>query len=228
MNDTCALSGEFGFPSASPSVTVDAAGVLLRAIPSMGFLVVWALFEAWSARRAGHLRCFRATSVLLVGGLATAGVGWIVWRFFEVLECDGVVETAAWRIVAVAAVVFANLILLLGVGLRYPRLSIATLLSMAGAVLFADWALRGGVVLAPSIDAAPTVALQQLLLTNAVVMLSHLPGRRHRRPTTRATVVPRKTEEKRRDHSLVVDALSTRAPREDHVDARTPAWSWFA
>lgn len=245
LNTSC-LREELGFtvPLGLPSGAYSPTDVLLSALPMLAVLAVWIVFEAWAAWRSGHRWCFRAAS-LLVGVVSTAGIGLTTWRLFDILACYGVLD-AAWRVIATAVVVITCLLLVAALGVRYPRGAVLSFLLLAGVSVFAGWALHGGVVGVEGIGAAPLLAVQQLLCTNAIVALAQLPGHRRRRvagvSSTRARgLVQSRPASSRRASSqapatggdLVADPLATRTPRggvaPDPQCTQPPdRWTWFS
>ena len=240
-NTSVCLRDTLALPAGSPAQegAYDASDVLLRALPTVLVAAVWLCFEAWARWRAGHRRCLRLAG-LGVGLLAAAGAAVVAWRLIDVLRCAGVVGPA-WVVVAPAGVGILCLLLLLVLGVHRPRLAGGAFLLLAAASVFADWALRDapGLLLdagVPYLDAAPTMALQQLLLLASATLLTRLPGHRHSLPTppTAATTprflrktIPPPTAS---SPSLVVDALSTRMPRArtEAAGGTTGVWSLFA
>ena len=209
-NDTCGggrLAPLFPEPFAgTPYAALDTPGALaVQAAPTLALLCVWTVLEAARYRKAvpGTTR----TAGTVLGLLGAGAFGVLAWRVFDVLACDDLVE---WRLVAVVGSAAYNVVLLLALAPRLPRISTAVTAALAAATVVADWALRRE---GEATAAVPLVSLQQLWCLLGVVALSHLPGRRTLAARGKA-VAP-----------AAVDAL---ARRKEPEPTPAPFLSWFA
>ena len=193
--------------------------VVLHAAPTTVAIVLWLLLET-SRRRAAVPRNGRwAGNAIAVG--ATAALGVLAWRTFDLLACDDL--AAEWRYPTLLATSLLPVILLAAVAPRAPRLAILLFLAAAGASVFADWALSGGLLRTEA--AATLVAVQQLWALLAVVAMAHLPARGMIRPSSTGGSTPRARA--RTSSVEAVDCLAKRRCDPDPVAEPERAWSWF-
>lgn len=200
------------FPSQQLVTPIQAGAIAVQSLPTVSVALVWVTLEAMRRRVGKTIAQRRLSTSLLVP--AAIAQGFLTWRIFDVLGCEGLAQEA-WRYVAIVGAPLVTAGLLLVAMMRRPRIAIVLSLLLGGATVAADWVLRGGVLLSNA--AVPLVASQQLWALHAVVLLWWLPARR---PHACAAVSQSR-----------VDALAAR-PRPDACDALAKgndrSWSWFA
>lgn len=202
------------FPSVVfPEPAISPGGVAVQAVPTLFATVVVITFFL-KRNRPGMTSLFRVGGLVL-GLLATAVYVILALRVFDVLECDPDVSVDGWRWVAVVGGGVSQIVLILPVAHRLPRLGTIISLLLAAGTVAADWALRGGAIATPAAD--PLTAIQQIWCLFAVILLGYVPSNSALTPTL-PTKIPKA--------SIVVDNLTKRdepAP----TDPGDRSWSWF-
>lgn len=193
--------------------------IALQALPTIVTTCVWMYVEGRRQRR-GHSQRQRAAAAVMAF-VATVISSLLVWRVFEILDCEGRVDGGAWRLTATVATVLLGGVVTLVLPDRRVRVALSVSTITASGVVAADVSLRGAWT--TSLAAQPLVAVQQLWNTTTVLLLFALPQRIH---ATRgpSTSIPTAT--------IVVDPFSDRVSARPPVDtthdgARTGVWSWF-
>lgn len=201
----------------APRAMTSASAIGFQALPTASVALAWLLMEARRARAPPRALL---NAFLVLGLAATGALGVVLWRTFELLDCDPDTHVTGWGVFAVVVGVGLALLLLYVVAPYRPRLAVAGLLACAGGTVAVDWSLRGGVVSSPA--AQHLVATQQLVAFLAVCALQLRRGNRVRR-----TAPPRRRGAPRCDANVLapVDAL---AKRRDEPAPAAGSWSWFA
>lgn len=183
-------------PNPTPLLANDVAALVVQCLPVASVLLAWCAVECRGRDAAVARSGGRATFARLVFLLASSARSVLVWRTFELFECEGQFDVDDWAFVAVLADAAASMVLsysLLSPSCDRrvaPRAACTALLLLAAACVVLDWCLRGGI--ATSDASHPLVALQQTYALQAVVSLQFAPPRRRRAWTSacQTTAVP--------------------------------------
>lgn len=213
---TCGADLDLLFPDPETPRTLSGGEVVLHAAPAIATLALWLLVESVRRRPAFPRGAKRAGGAVAV--VATATLGVLAWRTFDLLACDDL--AVDWRYPTVILTALVPPLGLVAVAPRLPRLAIALFLSLAAGAVVADWALRGGVIASEA--AATLVAVQQTWALIAVVAMSHLPGRR-----AQPRFAFRQRTEMQRARCSSVDATDCLAHRDADAGPSDRSWSWF-
>lgn len=168
----CSETLDILFPRNTTGSLDNPGSLTVQSIPGVFVLLVWGLLESSSR--------LRPVPVLLdsisygLATLATAGLGILSWRVFDLLDCTDGEEADDWRMLVVIGLPSSAAATLL-LNRRLVRVSAFFCLAFAAGATFADWALRE-LEDAPA-AAQPCAAAHSIWAFLAIVCLSHLPVR---------------------------------------------------
>lgn len=171
-------------PSDVKVIKDDAVAIVVQSSPTLGTML-FLLLLSYRGRRSLASQCVKNA----VDGVALAVIvanGILSWRTFELLECDDVL-TGAYKAFAIASAV-ACAILSFGIVRVRPLSVVGLFLLAAGGAVFADWTLRGGVVVSPG--GYYLVAVQETFCLLAVLAIYHTSRRTAKTRVLSATRTP--------------------------------------
>ena len=203
-----------------PKRLTNAGALAFQALPTVSVLLVWLFLEA--RRRRAPTRHVVGAFVAL-GIVAVGALGLLVWRTFELLDCDPQTDVDGWAVFGLVGSVGVALALLLGVAPRMPRVALGAFVAAAAGTVAVDWCLRGGVVTSPA--AQHLVATQQVVALLGVCAMQFLRGTHQRAPRQYTTAPPRAAT-----HGGALEPVDALTKRRDDPppEAAVTGWSWFA